>query len=170
MICSETEGWSSCSEKVKNAIAAATTPQQAFEAAQVWAERYERLYAQNPSAKWTASDQQRMRSLAESLFDETIGQYVDPAGLAFTMAMARYFPTLSAMFGILTGPWVAGFYIVLAPSPIANDFTAASPVNADINKLLAAKYRTFMPLNWRDDYSGMMQRAIERTKPGIGVP
>ncbi|QBE65777.1 hypothetical protein [Pseudoduganella lutea] len=169
MICTATDGWSACSVKVKQAIAAATTPQQAFGAAQEWGERYDKLYAANSQAGWTASDQERMRDLGESMFDETIGKYLDPATLAFALAMKKFFPTLSSLFGILSNPWVVGFYMVLAPSPIANDFTAAKPVNDDINKLLLEKFNSFMPLNWRDDYSDMMQRAYLQIKDG-GLP
>jgi hypothetical protein len=170
MICDTAEGWSSCSEKIKKAIQAAATPQEAFAAAQEWADRYEKLYATHPGAGWTASDQQRLEAAGERLFDEAIGKYLDPAGIALDMALERYLPRLAALIGILNSGWVLGFYMLLAPSPIANDFTAAKPVNDEINKLLFDKLDAFMPLNWRDNYSSMMERAFQETKGDLVKP
>jgi len=169
MICDAADGWAACSAKVKAAIVKANTPQEALAAAQVWAERYERLYAAQPAGSWTASDQQRLQDAAERLFDEAIGKYLDPAGLALEMALERYLPSLAALLGIVNGAWVAGFYMLLAPSPIANDFTAAKPVNDEINQLLFDKIDRLMPLNWRADYASMMQRAYEEAKGGGGL-
>lgn len=142
MICDDAEGWSSCSAKVKAAIAAAGTPQEAFAAAQLWTERYEKLYAKHASTEWTPSDQQSLRDAGERQFDDAIGKYLDPAGLALDMTLERYLPTLAALFGILDGAWVAVFYVILAPSPIANDFTAAKPINDEINTLLPESRHT----------------------------
>lgn len=168
MICDPTEHWSSCSLKVKKAISEATTITAAFEATQVWAERYDALYKNNPSDQWMPDDQDRMRQIGETLFDEAIGKYLDPAALAFSLALARYLPTLSGIFGFLTSPWANAFYILLVPSPIANEFQEAKPINDDIAQLLRAKFEQLMPFNWRDNYSTlMMEPAFNQVKGGV---
>lgn len=164
MLCSESEGWASCSVKVKQAIEAASTPQEAFAAAEQWAIRYDRLYLQHASAGWTATDQSRMQQVNSTLFDETIGKYVDPAAVGLGRAMEKYFPRLAAILGLASSPVVIAFFIILAPSPTANDFTAARPINDDINALLIKRLDTFLPLNWRDNYSRMVQQAYLEVK------
>ena len=170
MICAEADHWTACSEKVKKAIASAATPKEALAAAQVWADRYGRLYASNASGQWRPSDQDRMQKICEKLFDEAIGQYLQPDALLFTLALARYFPTLSATLGYASNIWLTGFYVLLAPSPIANDFTAAKPLNDEITALMRAKLDTFMPPDWRFRYASMVERAFNEAKDGTGKP
>lgn len=164
MICSSMEHWSVCSQKVKNSIIAASTPEQAFAIADEWAIRYRRLYDANTAKSWSKTDQDRMEDAMSLLFDESIGKYLDPSQIAIEAALTKYFPRLSAMLGLFSSPIVVAFYGLLAPSPTSNEFTAATPINQEINEILSKKLDTFLPADWRSSYSSMIDSSYQKVK------
>jgi hypothetical protein len=164
MICSESEHWSSCAQKVKQAIANAGSAEDALAAGNEWARQYRRLYDQSARTEWTASDQQRLEDGMSRLFDETVGEYLDPAALALSLALSRYFPTLAAVIGLASKPVVQAFYVLLAPSPIANDFTEATPANEEINLLIGKRLDLLLGPGWRGGYTRMFQQSYQDVK------
>jgi hypothetical protein len=168
-ICSPSDFWANCAQKTKAAIQAATTPQQAFDAAADWQIRYRKLYDASPSGDWTPSDQARIEQFMEDLFDENLGVYLDPAALALVLALKRYAPTLAAILDLGSTAAGAALYILLAPSPIANDFTQAKPINEEINQLLSAKLDELFPYNWRSSYDVQIRNAFQKAR-GTPIP
>jgi hypothetical protein len=162
--CSPTESWTVCALKTKKAVMAAATPQMAFEAAADWTVRYRNLYNANVNPQWPASDQDMMEVLMESFFDDTVGKWLDPAAIAFSMALKKYLPRLAAAVGMLTSPIAIGFYVVLAPSPIANEFTEARLANEEIHRILRTKLDAALPAPWQTGYDEMMSRAYQKIK------
>ncbi|WP_298623228.1 hypothetical protein [uncultured Zoogloea sp.] len=114
-------------------------PAVAIAAASEWANLYRALYLANAQATWTASDQDRMEDALEKLWDESVGKYLDPADIALDAALERFAPTLAAMVGWLSAPATVFFYALLAPSPVANDFTEAKLANNEISELVLSK-------------------------------
>lgn len=170
MYCQPTDHWSACSKRVKDAIRNTSDPAIALSAASEWAERYRRLYEANPQPTWPATDQQRLEAVLEKLWDESLGQYLDPITLAWDMALARYAMTLSAALEWMGGPAALFFYALLAPSPVANDFTAAKPDNEEINRLLFSKFPPPVQGTIQLRYPPYVNRAYQECTGGGGLP
>lgn len=138
-VCAASDKWFQCAEKVRKAIEATKDLKIALAAASEWSDRYDALYKANAQSAWPWSDQEMLRMTIEKLYDEGLGKYFDTASLAFGMALAKYLPRLAATLEFAGGAAVTGFVVLIAPSPIANDFTAAGPDNKRINALLMSK-------------------------------
>jgi len=140
MYCKPTDHWSACAKRVKDTIRGTNDPAVALAAAIDWSERYRALYVANARDSWSPDDQTRLESALEGLWDEGVGKYLDPSTIAWEMLLARHAKTLSAMLELLRAPGAIFFYALLAPSPIANDFTAAKPENEEIARLLFTRF------------------------------
>lgn len=138
-VCHATDRWFECSQKVKKAMKATSDPKVALAAASEWAVRYDALYKANARDTWTWDDQVMLQQLTEKLYDDLLGKYLDPASLAFGYALAKYLPKLAAALEFAGGAAVTTFIALLAPSPVANEFTEAGPDNKEINTLLMSK-------------------------------
>ena len=95
-VCTPAHNWFQCAENVKKTIEATNNTNVAFAAAAEWADRYDALYMANAQQTWPSSDQEMFQKTMEKLYDEALGKYVDPAGLAFSLALAKYLPRLAA--------------------------------------------------------------------------
>lgn len=140
MVCQASDHWSVCAKRVQDAIRGTNDPAVALAAALEWSERYRRLYEANPQTTWTQDDQARLDRAMNKLWDEALGKYLDPAALAWALLLAKYAKTLSGMLEWTGGRAAIFIYALLAPSPIANDFTAAKPENETISRLLFTKF------------------------------
>ena len=140
MVCQASDHWSVCAKRVQDAIRNTNDPSVALAAAFEWSERYRRLYDANLQSTWTQNDQARLLQAMDALWEEALGKYLDPASLAWELLLAKYAKTLSGILEWGGGPAAIAFYALLAPSPIANDFTAAKPENETISSLLFAKF------------------------------
>ena len=170
MYCKPTDHWSACLKRVKDAIRDTTDPAVALAAAFEWAERYRQLYEAQPQATWTATDQQRLEDVLQKLWDESVGQYLDPAALAWAMALAKYAKSLSAMLEWMSAPGAVFFYALLAPSPTASEFTAARPENKEINDLLFSKFSPPVQGTIELRYPPLVNRAYEEFTGGDTLP
>lgn len=170
MYCNPNDHWSACAKRVKEAIRTTNDPTAALAAASEWSVRYRMLYEANPQETWTATDQERIEDKLQDLWDDAVGQYLDPAALAWAMALAKYAKTLAAMLEWMSAPAAAAFYVLLAPSPIANDFTAAKPENTEINNLLFSKFPHPVQQTIRLRYPPTVNRAYEEATGGNGLP
>jgi hypothetical protein len=158
-VCAPSDRWFQCSEKVKQTIQATSDVEVALAAASEWADRYEALYKANAQSSWPWSDQEMLRKAIEKLYDEALGKYLDPAALAFAMALAKYLPRLAAVVEFAGGAAMSGFVVLIAPSPIANDFTQAGPDNKRINDLLKSKLPPTTVLTIQQKYPELVNKA-----------
>lgn len=163
-VCAANDKWFECAKKVKAAIDGTNDLKVALAAAAEWADRYEALYKANAQTSWTWSDQDMLRKAMEKLYDEALGKYLDPASLAFDQALRKYLPRLAAAMEFAGSAAVSGFVVLLAPSPIANDFTAAGPENKAINALLAKKLPATTQKTIRDRYPQLFDKAFIEAK------
>lgn len=163
-VCQPRDAWFVCADKVKKTIKSTDDPIVALAAGTEWAERYDHLYKANARNSWTITDQQMLEQLMVKMWDEVIGQYLDAPTLAFGLALARYFPKLAATLEMAGGPYVTFFVTLLAPSPIANDFTAAGMDNAEINKLVMSKLPRLSELTIKQRYPELFRQAYEELK------
>jgi len=163
-VCKPNDTWFNCAEKVKKAIKATTDPKVALAAGAEWAERYDGLYKANARDTWTITDQQMLEEAMSKLWDEAVGQYLDAPTLAFGLALAKYFPKLAAALEMAGGPYVTFFIALLAPSPIANDFTAAGGDNAEINKLVMSKLPPLGAMTIQQRYPELFRQAYDKVK------
>ncbi|RYG94728.1 MAG: hypothetical protein EON58_15625 [Alphaproteobacteria bacterium] len=138
-VCAAADPWFACARKVKTAIKSTSDFKVALAAASEWAVRYDVLYKAHARDTWTWDDQVMLQQLIEKLYDEALGKYLDPASLAFGLALAKYLPKLAAALEFAGGAAVTGFIVLLAPSPVANDFTEAGTDNKEINALIMSK-------------------------------
>lgn len=159
-VCAATDKWFECGQKVKTAMKATNDPKVALAAASEWAVRYDALYKANARDKWTWDDQVMLQQLTEKLYDEALGKYLDPASLAFGLALAKYLPKLAAALEFAGGAAVTGFIVLLAPSPVANDFTEANPDNKEINSLVMSKMPPATLLTVKQRYPELFNRAF----------
>jgi hypothetical protein len=169
-LCPANAFWADCAKNVKAAIKATNDPKEALQLAAMWAERYELLYKANAQTTWPLSDEERLTSGMEGLWDETIGKNLDPTGLALDAALKRYIPRLAAVVELASGPYVAFFWNLIAPSPIANDFTAAKPDNAEINRLVMSKLPSPTAFTIRQLYPELFRKSYEATKGSGTLP
>ena len=163
-VCALADRWFQCADKVKKAIQATTDVKVALAAAAEWADRYEALYRANAQTSWSWTDQQMLQKAMEKLYDEGLGKYLDPAALAFSLALAKYLPRLAATLEFAGSAVVSGFVVLLAPSPIANDFTAAGPDNKKINELVVSKLPQTTYLTIRHRYPELFNRAYHEVQ------
>ncbi len=168
-VCAPADRWFQCSEKVKKAIEATSDVKVALAAASEWADRYEALYKANAQTSWPWSDQEMLRSVIEKLYDEALGKYLDPSALAFSLALAKYLPRLAAAVEFAGGAAVSGFLVLIAPSPIANDFTQAGPDNKRINDLLKSKLPPTTLLTIQQRYPELFNKAYIDVQAGKKV-
>ncbi len=159
-VCVPTDRWFQCSAKVEQTIQATSDVKVALAAASEWADRYEALYRANAQTSWPWSDQEMLRRVIEKLYDEALGKYLDPASLAFGLALAKYLPRLAAAVEFAGGAAVSGFVVLIAPSPIANDFTQAGPDNTRINDLLKSKLPPTTLLTIQQRYPELFNKAF----------
>jgi hypothetical protein len=138
-VCAVADKWFECGQKVKTAINGTSDLTVALAAASEWAARYDALYKAHARGTWTWDDQIMLQHLTEKLYDEALGKYLDPASLAAGLALAKYLPKLAAAVEFAGGAAVTTFIVLLAPSPVANDFTEAGPENKKINELVMSK-------------------------------
>lgn len=169
-VCSSSDFWATCAKKVKAAISKTDDPKLVLAAATEWSERYNALYRAHQQRGWSASDQERLELAMEKLWDEGVGQYLDPAGLALALALKRFLPSIAAAVEWASAPQVVMLYALLAPSPIANAFTEARPVNAEINALLASKLPHATRQTIRTRYPELFRKAFEQARPGAKLP
>jgi hypothetical protein len=163
-VCTAPETWFQCADKVKKAIKATNDLRVAFAAGTEWADRYDALYRANERTTWPWSDQEMLGKTMEKLYDEALGKYLDPASLAFGLALAKYLPRLAAVVEFAGGAAVSGFVVLLAPSPIANDFTAAGADNKEINALLMSKMPMTTRMTIRERYPELFNKAFTEVK------
>ena len=159
-VCAAADKWFECSQKVKTAIKATNDPKVALAAASEWAVRYDALYKANARDKWTWDDQVMLQQLTEKLYDEALGKYLDPASLAFGLALAKYLPKLAAALEFAGSAAVTGFIVLLAPSPVANDFTEAGLDNKEINALAMSKMPPTTLLTVKQRYPELFNKAF----------
>ena len=138
-VCVAADTWFNCATKIENAIKATKDLNVALAAASEWADRYDALYKANAQTSWPWSDQEMLRKTLEKFYDDAVGKYLDPASLAFELALAKYLPRLAAVLEFAGSANVIAFVVLLAPTPIANDFTEAGVNNKTINELLKSK-------------------------------
>jgi hypothetical protein len=170
MYCQPSDPWFACAKRVKDAIRNTNDPAVALAAAGEWGERYQALYKANPQSNWPLDDQALLEAALEKLWEEGVGQYLDPVSLAFAMALARYAKSLSAVVEWLGGAAAVFFYALLAPSPIANDFTAAKSDNEEIARLLFSKLPQPTQGTIQIHYPAYVRRAYEECKAGGTLP
>jgi len=100
----------------------------------------------------------------EAAYEQTIGQYTDPANIALTLALKKYLPRMAAMLGLLES--INFWWLLLAPSPIANDFTQARPENDEIQRRLQLKLMAHMSINWKTQYRADWEKTYLIVRPG----
>lgn len=169
-ICGANDFWADCAKKVKAAISKTDDPKVALAAAAEWGDKFNTLYLANAQKGWSASDQDRLQQAMDLLWDESIGKYLDPAGLAFDLALKRYLPSIAAAMSWASTPQVVFLYGLLAPSPIANSFTEARPFNSEINALLATKFPPSTAQTIKERYPELFRRGLEKSTNGMKVP
>jgi hypothetical protein len=168
MICTVDMHWSNCAQLVKNEIQKAKTPQAAMLAANEWAERYRRIYDANQASTWPSSDMDLIERFFKLLYDDTVGEYVKPVDVAVAIALKRLLPQMAIMLefaGKITFWWT-----LLAPSPIANDFTEAKFVNEEIQNILRNKLNPYLNPGWEEEYKRTWIKAFEQARPGVVIP
>jgi hypothetical protein len=111
---------------------------------------------------WAWSDQEMLNKAMEKLYDEALGKYLDPSSLAFNLALKKYLPRLAATLEFAGSAVVSGFFVLLAPSPIANEFTEARPDNKEISALLMSK----MPQTTLVTIQQALSRTIQQSLHG----
>ena len=169
-VCAPNDFWGACANKVKQAVAATTDPKVALQVGAEWAERYEALYKANAQQTWPPSDADRLVSGMESAWDDSVGKNLDPADIVLDQAMQKYFPRLAAALELASGPQVTFFMNLLAPSPIANDFTAAKQVNAEINWLVMSKLPSTAGFTIRQNYPELFQKGFGAVRDPNTLP
>lgn len=157
-VCAPSDKWFECSKKVQTAIKATNDLNVALAAASEWAARYDALYRANAQKSWPWSDQEMLQMAIEKLYDEALGKYLDPASIAFGLALAKYLPRLAATLEFAGSASFSGFLMLLAPSPIANEFTEAGPDNKKINALLTSKMPPTTLLTIEQRYPELFRR------------
>lgn len=100
----------------------------------------------------------------ESIFDDNVGKWLDPAAIALGIALKKYLPRLAAAVGMLASSIAIDFYVVLAPSPIANEFTEARLANEEIHKILHTKLDAVLLAPWQTGYDEMISRTYQQIK------
>ena len=163
-VCHPNDAWFKCADKVKKAIKSTDDPKVALSAGTEWAARYDQLYKANARDTWTITAQQMLEQAMSKVWDDTVGKYLDAPTLAFGLALARYFPKLAATLEMAGGPYVTFFITLLAPSPLANDSTAASADNAEINKLVMSKLPPLGAMTIQQRYPELFREAYEKVK------
>ena len=163
-VCAQKDRWFECAERVKAAIQATKDVNVALSASTEWAERYDALYRANARDTWTWSDQEMLNKAMEKVYDEALGQYLDPASLAFQQALKRYLPRLATVLELAGGAAVTGFIVLLAPAPTANDFTAAGPENKKINDLMLSKLPPTTVFTIKQRYPELFNKAMSDVK------
>lgn len=169
-VCGNNDFWADCAKKVKTAISQTNDPKVALGYAAEWGDRFDQLYRANVQRGWAASDQERLKQAMDKLWEESIGQYLDPAGLGLAPAIKRYLPSAAAALEWASAPQTVMFYTLLAPSPIANSFTEARPINTEINALLASKLPSATRQTIKDRYPELFRKAFEMPKTGTKMP
>lgn len=159
-VCAAADPWFACAKKVKIAIKSTNDLKVALAAASEWAVRYDILYKAHARDTWTWDDQVMLQQVAEKLYDEALGKYLDPASLAFGLALAKYLPKLAAALEFAGSAAVTGFIVLLAPSPVANDFTEAGSDNKEINALLMSKMPPSTLLTIQQRYPDLFNKAF----------
>jgi len=163
-VCPDNVHWSECVQQVIAAINAAETPQEAFAAAEIWATRYQRLYEANAQNHWTVAESQQFEEAVREEIGGQIDEWADPANIAFSQALARYFPKLAALFGYLDHPVTRALSLIISPAPLANDFVAATPFDKDVNDALRRKISPHMRPTWEASYVESIQQGYLRVK------
>jgi hypothetical protein len=171
-VCVAADKWFECGQKVKTAIKGTSDFSVVLAAASEWAVRYDALYKAHARDAWTWDDQVMLQQLTEKLYDEALGKYLDPASLAFGLALAKYLPKLAAALEFAGGAAVSGFIVLLAPSPVANEFTEAGPDNTAINALVMSKMPPITLVTVRERYPELFNRAFTevQSKKKINKP
>ena len=159
-VCAAADPWFACAKNVKAAIKSTNDLKVALAAASEWAVRYDALYKAHARATWTWDDQVMLQQVAEKLYDEALGKYLDPASLAFGLALAKYLPKLAAALEFAGSAAVTGFIVLLAPSPVANDFTEAVSDNKEINALIMSKMPPSTLLTIQQLYPALFNKAF----------
>ena len=100
----------------------------------------------------------------EAYANDLLEDYTNPTNIALDIALKKYLPSLAAFLGLLSSGYAQAFFILLAPSPIANDFTQARLENEEINKLLRSKLDNFLLPNWPQKYDKVFYDSYLRIK------
>ncbi|WP_148667301.1 hypothetical protein [Bradyrhizobium symbiodeficiens] len=169
-VCAAADHWSTCAKKVKTAIKNTNDATTALAAASEWSERFRALYKANPQSAWTLTDEEKFEAGMEALWDELVGQYLNPATFAFGLALKKYFPTLAAALEWAGSGYVTAFVLLVAPSPVANDFQEARSDNKEINDLLKAKLPTSITQNVLSRYPELFRKGYEAAKGEHTLP
>jgi len=166
-LCSDDVSWTECAQRVESAIENAASPQEAVDAANQWADRYEKLYAANAQQDMPPDDAQRFEDEISDRLKDELDKWLDPVQIAFSQALAKYLPTLSAVLEWTSGPIATAIYALVAPSPVSNDFVAAHDVNEKINALIRDKVTPNLNPIWQQSYDDMVKSSYEtiRGKP-----
>ncbi|MFB6451232.1 hypothetical protein [Bradyrhizobium tunisiense] len=163
-VCAAADHWSMCASKVKAAIRNASDATVALAAAGEWSKRFGALYKANPQSAWTLTDEEKFEAGMEAIWDEQVGQYLNPATLAFGLAVKKYFPTLAAALEWAGSGYVNAFVLLVAPSPVANDFQEARSDNKEINDLLRAKLPMPIIQTIQSRYPELFRKGFEAAK------
>lgn len=159
-VCVASDKWFECAKKVKAAIQATNDAKAALSAANEWADRYDGLYRANAREAWTWDDQKLLEAATEKLYEEALGKFLDPASIALGLALAKYLPRLAAAIEFMGAAPATAFLGLLAPIPIANDFTAAGSDNKMIQKLLLSKLPPVGAGTIQQRYPGLFHKAF----------
>lgn len=165
-VCSKNDLWRSCGSRAMDAMRRTSDPIVAIEIANEWAARYGALYRVNAQKTWTPSDQDNLEILMGKLWGETVGKYLDTEGLLLDAVLQKYMPTLAAMLSWGSKPSVVAMLTLLAPTPVANDFTEARLLNEEINSLLAAKLPNRTSATIKERYPELFRKSMNKLKPG----
>lgn len=169
-VCIPAEHWSTCANKVKTVIKNTNEATTALAAATEWSVRFKGLYKANPQSGWTLTDEEKFEAGMQAVWDEEVGQYLNPATVGFGLALKKFFPTLAAALEWAGNGYVAVFVILVAPSPIANDFQEALSDNKEINDLLAGKLPPLMTQSLRLRYPELFRKGFEGAKGPNTLP
>lgn len=168
-VCTAAEHWSACAKKIKLAIKNTENLAIALTAGSEWSQRYRALYLANPQSGWTLTDEEKFEAGMQAIWDEEVGQYLNPTTVAVGLALKRYFPTLAAAME-WSGGYVTGFVLLVAPSPIANAFQEARSDNNEINELLKAKLPPTLTQTIQSRYPELFRKGFQAAKGSSTLP
>ena len=157
--CSSGTSWQDCAPRIVAALKASTKPEDALGIAVEWSQRYQALYKEKGRADWSGDENDKFEDVVkEKLRDEVFAAAgFDEIVKSFMLA---YFPRLSAVLAYLgrDNAYVQAFSLVINPTPIADDFAAATDVNQDIANILRQKIAPVVPV----DFDGRYQKTLEQ--------
>lgn len=165
MICKDIDTWFTCGEKIRTSIKNSYDWSEAIVIAKEWDSIYGKLYEQNQQTGWSISDEQRIEDVMSTYWDEYVGKYLKPDQIALSLALAAHFPKLAKIvFWLSPSQEFVLFYNLIAPSPIANDFTDASILNKGIQEELRKKLPPIPVQTIQERFQELFKKSYEITK------